>query len=133
MFGDDEWQAARGTGRVEHPWSFFGAAELRRLDDLYRESPERQLSNPNNSNYTFGVDGVQLFNFKDHSAWVLVIRCGARCCCAMSTQRAVSMRPQSTSFPGDTTGCSILHHCPASTTPPLNSLLLAAIQTTFAL
>lgn len=30
----------------------------RRLDDLYRESPERQLSNPNNSNYTLGLEST---------------------------------------------------------------------------
>lgn len=75
MFGNEEWRAARATERVYEPYSFFGAGEFRRLNELFALDPDRMLANLNNSSYELGMDTVQLFNFKQHGCTVLGVRC----------------------------------------------------------
>ena len=70
LFADPEWAAARGKGMDTSAAGFHGSGEAVRLNRVTRGLFAQDSSRA----YELGMDFGQIFNFKTHSAGIVLLR-----------------------------------------------------------
>lgn len=68
MFSDPAWTVTRGQGRNA---GWYSAGDAKRINRVCGG----QLFDPDNSAYSLGFDGVQPYQSRIHSTWIVRIRC----------------------------------------------------------